>query len=91
MIDCSHGNSLKDPEPQPLVVKNCVHQILQGNRSIVGLMLESHLFGGRQDMPEQKSELRYGVSVTDACLEWEKTEATVLEAAFALRGKLEGR
>jgi 3-deoxy-7-phosphoheptulonate synthase len=73
-IDCSHGNSRKDPALQPLVAESCVQQILDGNRSIVGLMLESHLHAGSQPIPADRSALRYGVSVTDACMGWETTE-----------------
>jgi 3-deoxy-7-phosphoheptulonate synthase len=73
VIDCSHGNSGKDPALQPLVAENCVNQILEGNRSIVGWMLESHLFGGNQPIPADPGKLRYGVSVTDACMDWETT------------------
>ncbi len=73
MVDCSHGNSNKDPELQPLVAENCVNQVLEGNRSLVGLMLESHLHAGNQPIPADRSQLRYGVSITDACINWERT------------------
>ncbi len=79
-VDCSHGNSSKDHRRQPLVFRDCVDQILAGNRSIVGLMLESHLSEGRQDIPADKSELKYGVSVTDACIDWETTAELLREA-----------
>ena len=59
---------------QPLVAENLVNQILEGNRSIVGMMLESNLHWGNQPIPSDRSELRYGVSVTDACVDWETTE-----------------
>jgi len=78
MVDCSHGNSNKDPALQPLVAENCVNQILDGNRSIVGLMLESNLHWGSQPVPADKRQLRYGVSVTDACIDWETTERLLL-------------
>ena len=78
MVDCSHGNSNKDPELQPLVAENCVNQVLEGNRSLVGLMLESHLHAGNQPMPADRSQLRYGVSVTDACINWERTSDLLL-------------
>lgn len=78
-IDASHGNSLKDPALQPLVFENCVTQILAGNRSIVGLMLESHLNFGAQSF-QKGAKLGYGVSITDACLDWERT-ATCLKQA----------
>jgi len=78
VVDCSHGNSNKDHSLQPLVAKNCVNQVLEGNASIVGLMLESHLHAGNQPIPADRSQLRYGVSVTDACIDWETTERLLL-------------
>jgi 3-deoxy-7-phosphoheptulonate synthase len=74
VVDCSHGNSNKDPGVQPLVAENCVTQILDGNRSIVGLMLESHLKAGNQPIPKDLSKLEYGVSITDPCIDWPATE-----------------
>lgn len=91
VVDCSHGNSLKDPSLQPHVMENCVKQILEGNRSLVGLMLESHLNYGSQSLPQDPAQLRYGVSITDACLDWEATERIVREAREKLRGVLPGR
>jgi 3-deoxy-7-phosphoheptulonate synthase len=93
VIDCSHGNSGKDPARQPDVARDCVDQILAGNRSIVGLMLESHLHAGQQPIPEDLSQLRYGVSVTDACMGWEETEALLVETDERLRaaGRLGAR
>lgn len=76
VIDCSHGNSLKDPALQPLVMENCINQILEGNRSIVGLMVESNLEFGNQTLSRDRSELRYGVSITDGCIDWKTTETT---------------
>jgi len=87
-IDCSHANSMKNPERQPLVFQDCVRQILEGNRSIVGLMLESNLEAGRQDIPADLSSLRYGVSVTDACIDWTSTEALLRRAHRELAGAL---
>jgi len=80
VVDCSHENSLKDPSRQPLVFEECLSQIVGGNRSIVGLMLESHLNGGSQPLPADLSLLRYGVSVTDACLDWATTQEIVCRA-----------
>ncbi|MDX1607059.1 MAG: 3-deoxy-7-phosphoheptulonate synthase, partial [Candidatus Competibacterales bacterium] len=80
VVDCSHGNSNKDPGLQPLVLQDCVHQILEGNRSIVGAMLESNLGWGNQPIPEDLSQLQYGVSITDACIDWDTTEQTLREA-----------
>ena len=75
MVDCSHANSNKEPELQPLVVDNVANQILEGNRSIVGLMIESNLKAGSQTIPEDLSKLEYGVSITDGCIGWETTES----------------
>ncbi|MDU6412041.1 MAG: 3-deoxy-7-phosphoheptulonate synthase [Yersiniaceae bacterium] len=74
MIDCSHGNSNKDYRRQPLVAQSAIDQIKAGNRSITGLMLESHLHEGNQSSEQPRDQLRYGVSVTDACINWESTE-----------------
>ncbi|MFG6178184.1 3-deoxy-7-phosphoheptulonate synthase [Halomonas sp. THAF12] len=74
MIDCSHANSNKDPSLQPLVLENVTNQILEGNRSIIGLMVESNIGWGNQKIPEDHSQLAYGVSVTDACIDWDATE-----------------
>ncbi len=79
VVDCSHGNSNKDPGVQPLVAENCVAQIVDGNRSIVGLMLESHLKGGNQPIPKDLSALEYGVSITDPCIDWQSTETLLLK------------
>jgi 3-deoxy-7-phosphoheptulonate synthase len=78
VIDCSHGNSGKDPEQQAAVVASCIDQMRAGNRSIVGLMLESFIFAGSQPIPVDLSKLRYGVSITDACIDWETTERLLL-------------
>ena len=85
MIDTSHANSNKDPYLQPLVLKNITEQIIDGNKSIVGLMVESHLKGGRQDIPADLSQLVYGQSVTDGCIDWETTETALLEMHNALK------
>jgi 3-deoxy-7-phosphoheptulonate synthase len=74
MVDCSHANSSKQPQLQPLVVENVANQILEGNTSIVGLMIESNLKAGAQAIPANLDDLEYGVSVTDACIDWETTE-----------------
>lgn len=91
VVDCSHGNSNKDPALQPLVAENCVNQILEGNRSIVGLMLESHLHWGNQPIPKDLSQLKYGVSVTDACIDWPATEKLLKSARAKLRPLLTAR
>jgi 3-deoxy-7-phosphoheptulonate synthase len=84
MVDCSHANSSKQPELQPLVVENVANQILEGNRSIVGLMIESNLKAGNQPIPENLQDLEYGVSITDGCIDWETTETCLR----AMRDKL---
>ncbi len=83
-IDCSHDNSSKDPALQPLVADNCVNQIVDGNRSLVGLMLESNLNGGNQPIPEHLAQLKYGVSITDACIDWDTTESLLRRTAERL-------
>lgn len=74
MIDCSHGNSNKDYRRQPIVAESVIEQIKAGNRSITGIMLESNLYEGSQSSEQPRSTMRYGVSVTDACINWESTE-----------------
>jgi 3-deoxy-7-phosphoheptulonate synthase len=91
VIDCSHANSYKKPELQPLVMHDCVNQIRLGNKSIVGLMVESNLEAGNQPIPADLSKLKYGCSVTDACVDWPTTEKMIREAYDALRGPLAGR
>jgi 3-deoxy-7-phosphoheptulonate synthase len=91
MIDASHANSNKDPYLQPLVLENVTQQILDGNQSIVGLMVESHLKGGRQDIPANLCDLEYGKSVTDGCIDWDTTEATLLKMHDALKDVLPNR
>ncbi|MCH1493379.1 MAG: 3-deoxy-7-phosphoheptulonate synthase [Luminiphilus sp.] len=91
MVDCSHANTDKQPQLQPLVADNVANQIIEGNQSIVGLMLESNLKAGNQKIPEDLSALEYGVSVTDACIDWPTTEALLLEMADKLRTVLPAR
>jgi 3-deoxy-7-phosphoheptulonate synthase len=85
VVDCSHGNSNKDADLQPLVAENCVTQIVDGNRSIVGLMLESHLKAGSQSIPKDLSKLEYGMSITDPCIDWATTETLLLKLHESLR------
>lgn len=91
VIDCSHGNSNKDPALQPLVARDCIEQIVNGNKSIIGLMLESNLEAGNQDIPADRSQLRYGVSVTDGCIDWANTEKALRELAVLLRPVVQAR
>ena len=75
MIDCSHANSHKDYELQASVMADVANQIAEGgNQSIIGLMIESNLDAGNQKVPEDLSRLKYGVSITDACVDWATTE-----------------
>jgi 3-deoxy-7-phosphoheptulonate synthase len=91
VVDCSHANSNKDPSLQPLVMHDVVHQIMEGNQSIVGVMLESNLNAGNQPIPADLSQLRYGVSVTDACIDWATTEKMLRDARAKLKDVLPGR
>ena len=91
MIDCSHGNSNKDFRRQSGVAESAVAQIKDGNRSIIGLMLESHLNEGNQSSEQPRSEMRYGVSVTDACINWETTETLLRSMQQDLQGVLTKR
>jgi len=77
MIDTSHANSGKDPYLQPMVIKNVAEQIRNGNQSIIGLMIESHLKGGNQSLTSNLDDLEYGKSITDGCLDWESTVAAL--------------
>ncbi len=80
VVDCSHANSYKKPELQPLVMSDVIQQIRHGNRSLVGVMIESNIVGGNQKIPADLSQLKYGCSVTDGCIDWDATE-TMLRAA----------
>ncbi|MGH8493498.1 MAG: 3-deoxy-7-phosphoheptulonate synthase [Moraxellaceae bacterium] len=91
MIDASHANSNKDPGLQPLVMDNVSNQILEGNTSIVGMMVESHIKFGRQDIPKDLSQLVYGQSVTDGCIDWETTEKAVHQMRDKLKDVLPAR
>jgi 3-deoxy-7-phosphoheptulonate synthase len=81
MVDCSHANSGKDPQRQPLVWKSILEQRAAGNRAIIGAMLESNLHPGSQPLGSDPSALKYGVSITDGCLGWEMTETLLKEAS----------
>ena len=84
MIDCSHGNSGKDPERQPLVMEDVLKQVAAGNDHIHSVMVESNLKNGSQKVPSDLGELEYGVSITDGCLGWEGTEKTLRETHAVL-------
>lgn len=93
MVDCSHGNSNKDHNNQPKVAAEIARQLRAGDTSICGLMIESNINEGRQDVPpaEQggKSALKYGCSITDACIGWNDTETTLQELADAVKARRE--
>jgi len=80
LVDCSHANSRKRYKEQAVVWRDVVNQRIDGNEAVIGLMLESNLEEGRQDIPENVQNLRYGVSITDACISWKTTEQLVLSA-----------
>ncbi|WP_373988845.1 3-deoxy-7-phosphoheptulonate synthase [Duganella sp. BuS-21] len=80
VVDCSHANSYKKPELQPLVMADVIHQIVQGNKSLVGVMIESNIVGGNQKIPADLSQLVYGCSVTDGCIDWDTTETMLRDA-----------
>ncbi len=86
VVDCSHANSGKKPERQPEVMQNCLDQVSGGNRSIVGFMIESNLQAGNQSIPDDLSQLQYGVSITDGCVDWSTTETMIVQAAEQLAG-----
>lgn len=85
MIDCSHGNSRKDPARQAEVLREAASQVRAGSPGILGVMIESHLEEGRQDWSPGKP-LRHGVSITDACIGFEETDGLLRELAACVRG-----
>lgn len=85
MIDCSHGNSNKDYRRQPAVAEEATNQIVNGNKSIIGLMIESHINAGNQSAEQPVSEMKYGVSITDACIDWETTDSLLRKVATVLK------
>jgi 3-deoxy-7-phosphoheptulonate synthase len=86
MVDCSHANSNKDHKQQSVVVDSVLEQISQGNESITGLMIESHLSEGNQNI-NNADGLRYGVSITDACIDWDETDALLRNLATQLANR----
>lgn len=84
LVDCSHDNSAKQPERQPEVMRELLTQIAAGSTSIMGAMIESNLAAGSQPFPQPKDKLRYGVSITDACIDWATTENMIRELHAAL-------
>ena len=85
MIDCSHGNSMKDYRNQPLVAANLCNQISNGSKSITAVMIESNLTEGNQKLDPDLSKMTYGQSVTDACIGWDDTIEVLDKFATAVR------
>ncbi len=81
LVDCSHANSAKDHRNQAIAFRDVLAQRAAGDTGLIGLMVESHLHEGRQTLDGDPSALRYGVSITDACIGWDETAALVREAA----------
>jgi 3-deoxy-7-phosphoheptulonate synthase len=90
LVDCSHGNSDKDYRKQPKVFEALVEQIARGETALLGMMLESHLNEGNQKLAGPPAGLRYGVSITDGCIDWATTEGLLRKAAKDLRRRSSG-
>jgi len=86
IVDCSHHNSNKRPLEQITVFKNVLQQVTEGNQGIRGFMVESHLHSDNQILTEDPKQLKYGISITDPCLDWEKTKELLLRASRSLEG-----
>ena len=84
IVDCSHANSGKDHRRQSIVFRDVLKQRIEGDHSIVGVMLESNVNPGKQKPNQDRSALEYGVSITDACIGWDETEALLREAYISL-------
>ena len=91
MVDCSHANSNKNHDLQPLVMENVTNQIIEGNESIIGIMVESNLKAGNQKITANLDDLEYGVSITDACIDWETTEKALRNMSDKLKNILPNR
>ena len=91
VVDCSHANSFKKPELQPLVMADIVNQVRLGNKSLLGVMIESNIEAGNQSIPADLSQLKYGCSVTDGCVDWATTEKMIRDPAILLRDILPER
>jgi 3-deoxy-7-phosphoheptulonate synthase len=87
LVDCSHGNSAKDWRRQPEVATDIARQVAKGSTPIAGVLLESHLVEGRQEITNGREGLRYGQSVTDGCIGWDATVAVLEDLARAVRAK----
>ena len=84
LVDCSHDNSAKQAERQPEVMRSLLEQIAAGSVSLMGAMVESNLEAGSQPFPQSRERLRYGVSITDPCIDWPTTQALIREVHAAL-------
>ena len=91
MVDCSHANSSKEPELQPKGMEDISNQIVVGNQSIVGLMIESNINKGNQSIPADLTKLSYGVSVTDGCIDWDTTATAIRNMRDRLKDVLPSR
>lgn len=91
MVDCSHANSSKQPALQLAVIDDISQQIINGNQSIVGLMVESNINEGNQSIPDDLSQLQYGVSVTDACISWDSTATAIRTMRDCIKDRLPSR
>lgn len=87
MIDCSHDNTQKDYTRQPIVLQNIADQLVAGSKHIMGVMLESHLVAGKQSIPQDLSQLTYGQSITDACINFQTTTTVLRDLAKAVKQK----
>lgn len=85
MVDCSHAQTSKDYTKQPVVLKALVDQVCTGSSAVMGVMLESNIEAGNQPVSSNRSQLKYGVSVTDPCIDWPTTERCIVDAAAVLR------
>ncbi|MGC1400169.1 3-deoxy-7-phosphoheptulonate synthase, partial [Candidatus Binatus sp.] len=84
IVDCSHAQTSKDFTRQPAVLRALVDQLCAGSNAIMGVMLESNIEAGSQPLSSNRAALKYGVSVTDPCIDWPTTEQSLLEAAAML-------
>ncbi|MCG8606910.1 3-deoxy-7-phosphoheptulonate synthase [bacterium] len=91
MVDCSHDNSQGDPANQLMIMQDVTSQILNGNDSIIGIMMESNLHGGKQAIPTDPTKLKPGISVTDACIDWPTTEQALRDLRDQLHDALPSR
>jgi 3-deoxy-7-phosphoheptulonate synthase len=88
MVDCSHDNSNQDYRNQGKVIEEITKQIVSGNKSIFGLMLESNLYPGKQKILDNKNDMEYGVSVTDGCIDWGETQSIIRNFSENISKKL---